>query len=236
MYWKVSCVDDGHLATPEKADGRFVLHRHHDNEGVHLDLRLEQHAFLSGWRIAGPSLDGTPWATVKAPHPLVWLDQDGDAIREDAGLYSWIERGSTRAVLLLRGRKETRQVLFEREEGFSADVVCAMREALAACGGAAETAAHLITDGAAARARAIARLCGLGHELDGSAFDETVWRHTLRDLSLDAIHTHLRAFEVRFDAKYPPQPVSRPENLPAMDAILAGDGKRVASARAIACS
>jgi hypothetical protein len=30
---------------------------------------------------------------------------------------------------------------------------------------------------------------------------------------LDEIQGHLRAYEVRFDRKHPPQPVSRPERL-----------------------
>ena len=61
---------------------------------------------------------------------------------------------------------------------------------------------------------AVERLCGLGRELDGAVFDEAVWRKTLRGLSLDEIHRQLHAYEVRFDRKYPPQSVSRPERLP----------------------
>ncbi|MCL4695239.1 MAG: hypothetical protein KJ060_22340, partial [Candidatus Hydrogenedentes bacterium] len=50
-------------------------------------------------------------------------------------------------------------------------------------------------------------------ELDGPSFDDTLWRRTLAQLSLDEIHVHLRAYETRFDQKYPPAPVSRPEPL-----------------------
>jgi hypothetical protein len=90
-------------------------------------------------------------------------------------------------------------------------------------------AAQLVLDGIAARDRATARLCGLGRELDGGAFDESAWRKSLRGLSLDEIHAQLRAFEVRFDAKYPPAPVSRPERLPED-----GEANRLDVARAIA--
>ena len=69
-------------------------------------------------------------------------------------------------------------------------------------------------DGVTARRRALERFCGLGRELDGSAFDEAVWRRTLESLSLDEITRHLRAYEVRFDHKFPPSPTSYPETLP----------------------
>ncbi len=74
--------------------------------------------------------------------------------------------------------------------------------------------AQAVDDGLEARRRAVERFCGLGRELDGLAFDETVWRRTLEPLTLREIHRHLSAYEIRFDQKYPPQPVSRPEPLP----------------------
>lgn len=73
-------------------------------------------------------------------------------------------------------------------------------------------AGALIADGATARLRATERLCGLGRELDGDAFDDAVWRKTLSSLTLEEIHGQLRSFEVRFDLKYPPMPVSRPDH------------------------
>ncbi|HPO12065.1 MAG TPA: hypothetical protein PLI09_01365 [Candidatus Hydrogenedentes bacterium] len=78
-------------------------------------------------------------------------------------------------------------------------------------------AAQLIQDGVEARRRAIERFCGLGRVMDGANFDESVWRVTLDHLSLREIHHHLEAYEVRFDEKYPPQPVSQPEPLPEED-------------------
>ena len=50
-----------------------------------------------------------------------------------------------------------------------------------------------------------------GRELDGESFDEALWRKTLEALTLDEIHGQLRSFEVRFDVKHPPMPVSRPD-------------------------
>lgn len=218
MYWKLTCP-----ATPQDRaathpsggpDGRFVLHRHRDDQGPHLDLRLECGDCLLGWRIDAVGLDGDPWAVEKPPHPLHWLDGDGDAIREDAGVYTWLERGTDRRRLLLDGRGGPRTLLFERVPALSPRCARAVCEALAEVGAAAVDGGRLIRDGAAARRHAVARFCGLGRELDGSAFDEKVWRKALDTLSLDEIHDQLRAYEVRFDLRYPPEPVSRPERLP----------------------
>jgi hypothetical protein len=193
---------------------RFVLHRHRDAAGPHLDLRLEQEGYLLGYRIEGDTLDAAPWATEKAPHPVRWLVQDGDALREDAGLYLWTTRDDDGGALLLRTDRGFRHVTVQRRDAFSARCARALHDALRTLRCTEDDLAALAGDGAQARSRAIARFCGLGHELDGAAFDESVWRRSLAGLTLDEIHQHLRAYEVRFDAKYPPQPVSQPEPLP----------------------
>ena len=73
MFWKVICEERGAVPDVEQSNGRFVLHRHVDAMGPHLDLRLEQDGYLVGWRIEGDSLDGEPWATRKSPHRVSWL-------------------------------------------------------------------------------------------------------------------------------------------------------------------
>jgi len=70
--------------------------------------------------------------------------------------------------------------------------------------------------------------------LDGTAFDDGVWRRALASLSLDEIHSQLRTFEVRFDQKYPPSPVSRPARLSETDPADSAGSKRVEGAMAIA--
>ena len=215
MFWKLSSEEvtgEKHEANAAR-DGRFVLHRHRDDEGEHLDLRLECGEVLLGWRIDGLQLEDGAWATEKAPHPLRWLDHDGDAVRLDAGDYAWERRDQDGGVLLLQGRDGPKRIRVEREPGIPARAARAIKEQLDSIDAPASDAAGLIGDGAVARQRAIQRLCGLGRELDGSAFDETVWRKTLAGLSLDEIHVQLRSFEVRFDLRYPPQSVSRPEVL-----------------------
>lgn len=234
MYWKVNCGDDASVIDSGAVDGRFVLHRHRDAAGPHLDLRVERDGFLAGWRIDAVTLTDEAWATEKSPHSVGWLDRDGDAIREDAGTYAWVERGTDRASLLIRGRHGNRLLRVEREEGLPAEAVHEIRQTLAAHDLVASAVPRLIQDGIAARHRAVERLCGLGRELDGAAFDDGVWRRALAGLSLDEIHAQLRGFEVRFDRKYPPAPVSRPERLPDSEAA-GGEEGRAEAAFAIAC-
>ena len=223
MFWRLiceECSEEREAADGEgRFDGRFVVHRHCDDGGPHLDVRLEQDGFLAGWRADGDSLDGVSWATEKGRHSVRWLDEDCGGgggfgvVREDAGVYRWLERGAAGGVLVLEGQRARLRLRVERELGLPLSAVRLVCEALAECGAGAEEAGSLVADGVAARGRAVARLCGLGHELDGDAFDEVVWRRMARDLSLDEIHAQLRGFEVRFDRRYPPGPVSRPERL-----------------------
>ena len=217
MFWRMILEEGAAACEPEHVDGRFVLHQHSDRDGAHLDLRLEQDGYCLGWRIAGHTLDGEPWATRKAPHPALWLDRDGEAVRVDSGIYSWVECGSDRRVLVLDGRNGVRQLRVEREPGLPLEVIRSVSEAIRDCGVDVQQAGRLVSDGMTARRRAIERLCGLGRELDGTAFDDGVWRRILAGLSLEEIHAQLRAYEVRFDQKYPPDPVSRPESLPEME-------------------
>jgi hypothetical protein len=212
MHWKITQVSPHPPEADAEFNGRFVLHRHCDAHGPHLDLRLEQDECLLGWRIEG-GLEAGAWATEKMPHPKHWLEQDGNAIREDAGAYAWHERGPDCRELLLHGKDAAMRIRFEPAEHLPPQTqrdLCdlAQREKLPQY-----VLAALAQDGLTARRRAVARFCGLGKELDGSAFDEPAWRASLDGMPLDTIHQHLRAYEVRFDQKYPPTPTSQPEPL-----------------------
>lgn len=222
MFWTIAPAparageDDSH---PPAHEGRFVMHRHRDAGGPHLDLRIEQPGgYLLGWRIAAESLDAPAWATEKMPHPLHWLDEDGGAVREDAGRYRWIARDSEGGVIALEGRAGERAFTIAPAPGLPADAARAIAETLAAERIPPGAAPGLMRDGVQARHRAIARCCGLGRELDGAHFDEGAWRTALAGLDLEGIHAHLRQFERRFDEKHPPAPVSAPEPLEEQEA------------------
>lgn len=205
---------------------RFVLQRHHDENGPHLDLRLEQDGYLMGFRVDGTRLGGEAWATVKAPHPLHWLEQDGDAVREDGGTYDWVSGDASGGMLLLHGTRETVQVTVVPVPGLGAAEVATLRAAAETLDVSVGELARLAEDGAVARERAITRYCGLGRELDGPTFDDRLWRKTLAGERLGVIQQYLHGLEVRFDRKYPPTPVSVPVSLPE-------DGDTVGTGRAM---
>lgn len=215
MFWKIAQLEETKVPAEFVPAGRFVLQRHTDAQGEHLDLRLEADGHLRGWRIDAAALAQGAWATEKAPHPLRWLDDDGAAQRVDAGEYA-IEHNGSSATLLLRGAGGSARVVMTPAPELPASAARGIAEALHALKAAPVEAARLIADGVAARCRATERLCGLARELDGEAFEEKLCRRTLLGYSLDEIHAQLRAYEVRFDAKYPPLPVSKPESEQAL--------------------
>lgn len=215
MYWmlETEAVEEAAEQRDTLYAGRFVLHRHTDVMGEHLDLRLETDEALRGWRIDATELGDAMWATEKRAHPKRWLDDPADATTMDAGRYTVEAEEPGDVVLVLEGRQEIRRLRARRVEPIPASALGAVVNALKEAGAGIGEASALVLDGAAARTRAIGRLCGLGRELDGTAFDETIWRKTLRSLSLEEIHAQLRAFEVRFDQRYPAAPVSRPDRI-----------------------
>lgn len=211
MFWKIAQYEETQTPPDFTPAGRFVLHRHADAQGEHLDLRLEADGHLRGWRIDAAALAQGAWATEKAPHPLRWLDDDAAAHRMDAGEYA-IDCNGPSAILLLRGVGGSARVVMMPAPELPASAARSIAETLHALKAAPAEAARLIQDGVAARSRATERLCGLARELDGDAFEEKLCRRTLAGCTLDEIHAQLRAYEVRFDAKYPPLPVSKPES------------------------
>ncbi len=215
MYWKIAFLPETSpvLEQNQAPAGRFVLHRHVDAAGPHRDLRLEQAGYLVGWRFEqAPCADGV-YAIEKAPHPLRWLEHDGDAVREEAGLFTVITWSKDLRELLLEGRHSTQVLRAERMPFLSPETARALHESIREMALEPAALAGILRDGVTARQRALERFCGLGRELDGAAFDEAIWRRTLESLSLEEITRHLRAYEVRFDHKFPPLPTSQPEAL-----------------------
>ncbi len=216
MYWKIT-VRPAAQDAPERREaptGRFILHRHHDNAGPHWDLRLEQAGHLVGWRLECALSDTPAWALEKGAHPLRWLEHDGEAVREDAGLYSVAAWSKDERVLHLEGREGEHILRAERMPFWPPETAREVHDILREEGAGPETLASLVRDGITARQRAIERFCGLARELDGDAFDASVWRRTFDTLTLDELNAHLRAYEIRFDHKFPPSPTSYPEALP----------------------
>jgi hypothetical protein len=229
--WLVERVDDRRDADgPARGvpDGReFVLHRHRDEEGEHLDLRLEAGGALVGWRLPHDASERlvrgeTVACELKRMHPRKWLEVDDEGcFVEDSGRYRWVERSADRGVGVFGGERFagtytfTRRGLLEESARYEKSVSLIKKELGLDLGRAEDAEKFLasVRDGETARNRAVERLCALGRELAGDSFDEKMWRSTLSHLLLSEIHGHLRSFERRFDEKHPPLPVTKREKL-----------------------
>lgn len=213
MYWEITEIKEMKAAPEGASAGRFVLHRHHDGEGAHFDLRLESGDCLVGWRIAGDQLEAGCWATEKMPHPPAWLEEDRDAKRENAGVYSWQHQGEDRCSLVLTGTKGATLLTLNRRSGPTVDEVRALATLALEHDQTPSTLPQLVEDGLTARARSVERFCGLSRALDDDGFDETGWRRLLSGMTLGEIGERLAKVESRYDRIHPPSPVSRAERL-----------------------
>ena len=164
MYWNIALLPD---ATPDSKRehgpaGRYVIHRHFDGGGPHRDLRLEQAGHLAGWRFEQPLCAEGAWAVEKGPHPLRWLDHDGDAAREDAGLYTVIAWAKDVRELFLDGRHGTHILRAERMPLLSPEAARALHVTMREMALEPAALAGILRDGVTARRRALARSAGLG--------------------------------------------------------------------------
>ena len=213
MYWEITAIREVQDPAPAKEAGRFVLQRHHDGDGPHFDLRLEQGDHLTGWRIAGETLEAGCWATEKMPHPLKWLSEDGDTRRENEGVYAWQQRSDRDCSLLLMSPSGTVELSLKRCSSPGVEEMRALASTLQEHGKERASLSALVEDGLRARSRSILRFCGLSRTLDGDDFDETGRRRLLEGMTLSEIDERLAKVETRYDRQLPPEPVSRPEPL-----------------------
>lgn len=215
MYWEITRVwqEEEQAAGEAEHAGRFVMHRHVDKEGPHLDLRLEHGDSLLGWRIAGESLEEGQWATEKMPHPVEWLSRNHGLERRLEGQWRWVERDETRCTVALWDGESTLCILLEACKDIQAEEVRTLAQLAQKEKIAFSALASLVEDGIQARMRAVARFCALSRTLDGEGFDEAGWRQLFTSMSFNEIGERLAKVEIRHDRSYPPQPVSEPELL-----------------------
>lgn len=221
MNYMMTFRDGGHSGVSDPLeDGRYILHRHSDAQGPHRDLRIEEDGVLRGWRITEDG-DGAMMAVEKAAHPVHWLNpESGKAagmVCEERGTYAWVERSPMRAVIRLQGSGGSKTIEINALEELAPCTVHGLRAFMAENRVKEPALSGLLRDGLSARRRAMYRLAGLARELDGEAFDAALWERMAREMTLDELHAHLRCYETRFDAKYPPRPVSQPEPLEAVE-------------------
>jgi hypothetical protein len=103
---------------------RFVL-LDHDHPRPHLDLMLEAEGVLWTWRLEREPAEGeTQPAERLGDHRLAYLDYEGRVsgdrgvvARRDHGLFDWVERGETRVVVDLRGRRVNGRLILAQQSG-----------------------------------------------------------------------------------------------------------------------
>ncbi len=199
---------------PFHSEGRFVLHRHKDKQGIHLDLRIEQKGYLLGWRIDSTELQSELWGVEKLPHSSAWLDTTEHADLVHSGDYRWFSHGDGNGYLVLRLENQVQRVYhIERWAGFSLRFQRALWQSMRKWQVLPAQVISLIEDGVEARNYAIQRLCGLGKFLEGDCFDSSHWEKVLSQCSLSEIHAYLKKWEDRFEKQSPPERLSRPEKV-----------------------
>ena len=225
-YWELHPVAGEYEL--ETAEGKYVIHRHADGGGVHLDLRYEVGDKLSGFRIPVAELEeffgtGSKECEPKGLHPVAWLEVNtSDCTLVERGVYGWRQSDGDGRVLVLRGEKWSGTFAVRRDDTPQMNLD-AVRRVAEACGAerfdeaVAQRIVSKMQDGESARHHAVERLCGVGREVDGERFDEELWRRSVAGLSLREIQAHVGAYEKRFDEKYPLQPVTKPEPLDVQD-------------------
>jgi len=211
MFWKliVDGVSDSEEFVPRD---RYSLRRDTCEPGGAETLELHEGDVVRGWKMAGPLCDAAVWASELSSRSSSNRDTRIDPGGESGG-YAWEHVGMDGGTLLLERNGEICRIRVERVASLCLESAREIAGVMQEHGVASSDAAGLVADGLAARRNAVERLCGLGRELDSERFNDAVWRKTLAGLRLTDIHEQLRAFEVRFDEKYPPMPVSRPESL-----------------------
>ncbi len=206
----------------------YFMHRHEDAGAVYIDLHIERPGCgVARWRMAVDVIDRLSAGeevvcTLNPQDSMRSLDRDAPEYTVvDEGTYADAGQAGGRHRLVFSGRVLDGE--FEFRAVCDDSTVAALAEAIREEPGAmlgperVEEFVAAARDGRVARRRAVERLCGLGRELDGDAFDAQLWRRMLDGLSLSEIHRQTAKFERRFDEKYPPQPVSRSASLPEED-------------------
>jgi len=204
---------------------QYLVHRHDGTGGTYLDLHIERPGgSVARWTMGVNGLDrlsaGEEAVCTLNPEDSMRLaDQDTpEYAMVDEGTYTDKGEAAGRRRLVFRGRVldgeyEFRVVCDDNVVGVLADAIREEPDTLLTPESVKEFIAAA-RDGRVARGRAVERLCGLGRELDGDAFDDRLWRRMLDGLSLAEMYRQTARLERRFDEKYPPRSVSRSTSLP----------------------
>lgn len=209
-----SCTSELSELEPFHSEGRFVLHRHRDKYGDHLDLRIEQDGYLLGWRLEAQELGEVMWGTEKLPHHPAWLEEKNGVEVVLTGKYRWHSHDENSGYLILYDDQNTtpvRTYRIDRWRGLPLSIQQKIARCVQQHGIRWGQLAGLIEDGLTARKQAIHRLRGLVQFLDGESLDDSHWIQLLEQASLHEIHRYLHQWSVRAEMQQPPPRLTKPD-------------------------
>ena len=232
MLWTLESMEPVDTEPADGWAGQWVLHRHRDTDGPHLDLRLETGGILGGLRIDGEALNPGVRAIEKAPHPLDWLTTDGPAQADGRGQWGWDTRKPERRILILDDGADRYRLVWRRLPPLPPDAHARLSEWCREHRLAPAELPGLCADGLRARQAALARCQGLAALIEGDRFDPNAWQILLEPLDLEALNRRLEALEAQLDRLHPPIPWTCPPDGPA-DPPASADPRALARAIAL---
>lgn len=196
------------------ATGRFIVQRHQDNLGVHIDIRLEHEGYLTGWRIDGVSeLADEMWGEAKLPHnPNLLYDANLPEI--ERGIYQWyLEDGEIGILELVSTSEDCKVFRVEKCCGVPLSVQRKLIEICSGYGLKWDEVSSLIGDGLKAREWMITKICGMAQYLDDQAFVQDDYVEYLKNRSFEELKESLIIWEKRLSLKKPVERVTKPINV-----------------------
>lgn len=210
MFWMLDSIETINTDPLDGWAGQWILHRHRDHYGPHLDLRLEFRGILGGLRVDADALiPGVP-ATEKGPHPNAWLTAEGPAQEVGRGRWAWEKYTPDHRVLLLDNGTDRLRLGWKRAPALPTSVIVQLAAWAQQNHLTPDQLSALCADGLRARQAARARCRGLAALIEAEHFDPDAWNDLLEPLNLDALNQKLDALEARLDQLHPPAPWTHP--------------------------
>ncbi|HOQ90371.1 MAG TPA: hypothetical protein PLX03_09560 [Candidatus Hydrogenedentes bacterium] len=210
MLWTLESAEPVQEPPAEGWAGRWALHRHRDELGEHLDLRLEQDGVLGGLRVEGSELAPGVCAVEKGPHPLKWLAASASVEKLGAGRWGWLWREPALREIVLEERKALTRLAWRRAETIPLRAAARLGAWCREHQVDPDQLEALCADGWLARQAARERCRGLAALLEGEVQDPAAWQKQFGTLSLAELNARLELLEARLDRKHFPPALAAP--------------------------
>ncbi|MCX8065998.1 MAG: hypothetical protein N3G21_12650 [Candidatus Hydrogenedentes bacterium] len=206
-------IQDG-LELGEVAMGRFIIHRHSDIAGEHIDIRLEEDFSLVGWRVDGTSeLGDEMWGVAKLPHHPGLLD-DGTIPVVAKGKFRWLLDNKDDTFLELEfDDGEIRVYKVEKHGGLPASIQNRLNKIISDNGLSWDEALSLIGDGIKAREWLITKICGMVEYSGNYILPQAEYAEYLKGKSLDELKRNLTYWEKKVSSNQSVGRLTRPGDI-----------------------